>query len=221
VTDVAARVARRAYASASPPTRVHVALRWATCPFPAIAEAVPRCGNVLDVGCGHGLFTLYLALQAPARRITGVDIDDDKLSVARAAAHAAGVGDRVSFAHVDASRVFEGQWETIVEVDMLYLLGRERAQTWVHDAADALRPGGRLVVKELDVAPVWKARWSRFQEVLATRVVRITEGEDLELIPRDDVVSAMEHAGLAATSRRLDRGRLHPHYLAVGEHAGR
>ena len=87
---------------------------------------------------------------------------------------------------------------------MLYLLGRERAAAWVCSAAQALEPGGRLVVKELDVTPSWKARWSRFQEVLATRVMRITEGEELELIPRDDVVAAMRDAGLTrehATAR--------------------
>jgi hypothetical protein len=69
------------------------------------------------------------------------------------------------------------------------------------------------------VTPTWKARWSRFQEVLATRVMRITEGEELELIPSADVVAAMTAAGLTVETRRLDRGRLHPHYLAVGTRA--
>ena len=99
---------------------------------------------------------------------------------------------------------------------MLYLLGRERAAAWVCSAAQALEPGGRLVVKELDVTPSWKARWSQFQEVLATRVMRITEGDELELIPRDEVVAVMHDAGLTVRARRLDRGRLHPHYVAVG-----
>ena len=102
---------------------------------------------------------------------------------------------------------------------MLYLLGRERAADWVHTAGQALEPGGRLVVKELDVSPAWKAQWSRFQEVLATRVLRITEGEELELIPRADVVAAMDDGGLSVTTRRLDHGRLHPHYVAVGTRA--
>jgi hypothetical protein len=99
---------------------------------------------------------------------------------------------------------------------MLYLLGRARAKDWIPSAASALAPGGRLVVKELDVVPEWKARWSEVQEVLATRVLRITEGEELELIPRDDVTDAMRAAGLAVAVRRLDHGRLHPHYVAVG-----
>jgi cyclopropane fatty-acyl-phospholipid synthase-like methyltransferase len=219
VTDAAATLARHAYASESFGTRLHTELRWRTCPFHDVAEEVPRSGEILDAGCGHGLLSVYLAAQAPDRRITGVDIDDEKLAVARRAADAAGVGARVRFQHITADWKPEPRWDAIVEVDMLYLLGRERAADWVHTAGQALEPGGRLVVKELDVSPAWKAQWSRLQEVLATRVMHITEGEELELIPRVDVVAAMDDGGLSVTTRRLDHGRLHPHYVAVGTRA--
>jgi len=215
VSDAAA-VARRAYASQSFATRAHVALRWWTCPFGAVARAVPATGTVLDAGCGHGLFTVYLAAQSPARRITGVDIDEDKLGIARAAARAAGVDDRVDFRQVTAGWHPDASWDTIVEVDMLYLLGGRRATEWLTQASGALTPGGHLVVKELDVEPRWKARWSRFQEVLATRVARITEGDELELVPKRAVVDAMAGSGLRVDAYRLDRARVHPHYLAVG-----
>jgi cyclopropane fatty-acyl-phospholipid synthase-like methyltransferase len=219
VTDTAATMARRAYAAESFGTRVHTALRWRTCPFREVADEVPQHGQILDAGCGHGLLSLYLAAQAPERHITGIDIDDEKLSVARRAASAANVDARVQFQHITPDWKPDARWDAIVEVDMLYLLGRERAAAWLGVAAQALQPRGRLVVKELDVTPSWKARWSKFQEVLATRVMRITEGEELELIPRDDVVAAMRDAGLTVNTRRLDHGRLHPHYVAVGTRA--
>jgi cyclopropane fatty-acyl-phospholipid synthase-like methyltransferase len=218
--DAAAAVARRAYASQPFTTRAHVALRWWTCPFRAVARAVPATGTVLDAGCGHGSFAVYLAAQSPARRITAVDIDEDKLVIARAAARAANVDDRVDFRQVTTGWHPDASWDAIVEVDMLYLLGRRRADEWVEQAAGALAPGGRLVVKELDVEPRWKARWSTFQEVLATRVARITEGDALELVPWRAVVAAMTDAGLHVDTRRLDRARVHPHYLAVGTRGG-
>jgi cyclopropane fatty-acyl-phospholipid synthase-like methyltransferase len=219
VIDTAATAARRAYASESMTTRLHTALRWRTCPFREVADEVPQQGEILDAGCGHGLLTVYLAAQAPARRITGVDIDDDKLDVARRAVLAAHVDHRVSFERVAPDWRSDRSWDAIVEVDMLYLLGRDRSAAWLSMAAASLAPGGRLVVKELDVTPAWKARWSRFQELLATRVVRITAGDELELVPRAEVVETMTAAGLAVDARRLDRGRLHPHYVAVGTRA--
>jgi cyclopropane fatty-acyl-phospholipid synthase-like methyltransferase len=219
VIDAAAATARRAYATESIGTRIHTALRWRTCPFREVADAVPRRGSILDAGCGHGLMTLYLAAQSAERRITGIDVDDEKLVIARRAVAAAHFENRVVFERVAPDWRPDTHWDAIVEVDMLYLLGRTRAAEWLRMAAAALAPGGRLVVKELDVVPAWKARWSRFQELLATRVMRITEGEELELIPRDDVVATMAAAGLTVDARRLDRGRLHPHYVAAGTRA--
>jgi 2-polyprenyl-3-methyl-5-hydroxy-6-metoxy-1,4-benzoquinol methylase len=216
VRNAAASTARHAYSHEPIGTRVHTALRWRTCPFAAVAAEVPAAGRILDAGCGHGLLSLYLAAQSPDRTIVGVDVDSDKLTIARRAAAHASLDGRVSFESVDAAWEPEPEWDAIVEVDMLYLLGRPRATAWLRSAAWALAPGGTLVVKELDVVPAWKARWGRAQEVVATRVLRITEGDELELVPRDDVTATMADAGLATDHRRLDRGRLHPHYLAVG-----
>jgi cyclopropane fatty-acyl-phospholipid synthase-like methyltransferase len=228
MSDRVARAVRRAYAASPLGTRVHLLGRWWTCPFPAVADAVPESGAILDAGCGHGLFTLYLAAQHPARVLTGVDIDERKLPEARAAADRLGVSDRVSFGVVphdwrpgaiDDLPTPPAGWDAIVEVDMLYLVGLDAARTWLRAAAGALAPGGRLVVKELDTQPAWKHRVSRLQEQVATRVLHITRGEQLELVPRADVEAVLRAEGLAVDGRRLDRGRLHPHYVVTGTRA--
>jgi len=204
---------------------VHLAGRWRTCPFPAVAAAVPPSGDILDAGCGHGHFTLYLAAQHAERRLVGVDIDERKLPEARAAADRAGVADRVTFVAVprdwdpaaaEPVAAPGSGWDAIVCVDVLYLLGLTQAREWLHAAASALAPGGRLVVKELGTRPRWKHRVSRIQEQLATRLLRMTRGDNLELVPQGDVEAVMGAAGLSVEGNRLDRGRLHPHYLVVG-----
>ena len=225
MSDRTARTVRAAYASSPWRVRLQMAGRWLTCPFAAIAAAVPEQGDILDDGCGHGHFTLYLALQHTGRRLVGVDIDERKLPEARAAGDALGIGDRVTFVGVprrwdpaSAGPVVApaNGWDAIVLVDVLYLIGLTGARAWVHAAAHALAPGGRLVVKELDTRPRWKHRVSHFQEQLATRVLRITRGDDLEEIPRADLEAFMRESGLEVEGTRLDRHRLHPHYLVVG-----
>ena len=74
------------YSGAPLTARAHVRVRWATCPFRAVAAEVPASGRILEVGCGHGLLSLHLALTSPTREVLGVDVDDDKLKAGRTAA---------------------------------------------------------------------------------------------------------------------------------------
>ncbi len=224
MSDPAGRAARAAYRETSVGTRVHVGVRWRTCPFSSIAAALSGAHTILDVGCGHGLFPLYLAARDPAVRVTGVDIDDAKLEIAAAAAARAGVADRVTFRPVapgwtPASGIPGAPatgWDAITIVDVLYLLGHAAAERLIADAAAALAPAGRVVVKELDTTPAWKWRASLAQEVLATKVLRITAGEQLEHMGIATLEPALRAAGLDPTTTRLDRGRIHPDYLSVG-----
>jgi 2-polyprenyl-3-methyl-5-hydroxy-6-metoxy-1,4-benzoquinol methylase len=204
-----------AYAGAPRADRIHVRVRWRSCPFPEVAARVPTSGRILDLGCGHGLFSLYLALSEPGRQVTGIDVDADKLAVARAAA--ARVGASVSFAAVEEGHLPAGAWDAVTIVDVLYLMGRDRALEVLQVAAAALAPGGLLIVKEVDVHPRWKYRLTRWQELAATKVLRITEGAEVVFMPPSDIGAAMEAAGLEVHHEPLDRGRLHPHHLVIGK----
>lgn len=203
-----------AYDGASRGTRLHVRGRWRSCPFVAVAAEVPSTGRVLDVGCGHGVLSLLLAVTGPGRTVTGVDVDVEKLVDARQAADRAGVA--VAFDPAPAAGVPAGPWDAITIVDVLYLLGAVPAEALLTAAAEALAPGGVLVVKEIDVRPRWKHALARVQEIVATRVLRITEGSEVDFVPPTVLAAAMERSGLIVEQRRVDRGYLHPHHLLLG-----
>jgi 2-polyprenyl-3-methyl-5-hydroxy-6-metoxy-1,4-benzoquinol methylase len=215
VSDDPARRVLALYAGASRADRVHVWGRLRSCPFAAVEAHVPRSGRILDVGCGHGLFSAYLALAAPDRRVLGVDIDARKIEVARAAAAALEPGGvELGFEVVDAA-LPDGPFDAVTIVDVLYLLGTERSLELLDQAAAALAPGGSLLVKEIDRRPAWKYRLSRIQEILATRVLRITAGDEVSFAPPEVHADRLRRAGLTVTAHRLDRGSLHPHHLLV------
>ncbi len=216
----AARETLALYHGLGPGSRLHVRVRWASCPFPAVAEAVPASGRVLEVGCGHGLFSAYLAMSSRARDVHGVDLDVDKIRDAGLAAAAARAeGARLTFAVAASGEVPDGPWAAVVIVDVLYLLDRDAQLDLVARCADQLAPGGVLVLKEMSDRPPWKARWNRLQETVSVRVLHLTEGRDLTFLPPSDLAVAMERAGLAVAATRVDRGRPHPHLLLVGRRA--
>lgn len=212
--DPAGRAALRLFRTAPAPVRAHVAVRWWSAPFPAVADAVPREGRVLEIGCGHGLFSAYAALREPGRRITGVDIDVEKIAHAQAAAQAAG-SDRLVFEAAPSGAVPEGPWDAVVFVDVLYLLPAQEQRRLLTEAVSHLAPGGTLVVKEMGTEPSWKVRWNTAQETLSVKVLRITEGSSFDFVAPGTTARWLEELGLDVDALRLDRGRVHPHHLLV------
>jgi 2-polyprenyl-3-methyl-5-hydroxy-6-metoxy-1,4-benzoquinol methylase len=214
--DRAARAALAAYRSAPPGDRVHVLIRWLTCPFPPVVDVLPRTGRILEVGCGHGLFSSYAAQRLPGVEVHGVDIDADKVAVA---ASAAGSAPRLQFTVARSGVLPAGPWDAVVLVDVLYLLGAADQRALLGSCADALAPGGVLVVKDMATRPRWKASVNRWQETVSVRVLGITEGSPVfGFVDPDERARWLQAAGLVGVrSRRLDRRRAHPHHLLVGE----
>ena len=206
------------YREAPAVARAHVAVRWATCPIPAVAAQLPAAGRILDVGCGHGLLALYLALESPEREVVGIDVDEDKLAVARVAAAGAGLSAR--FEAVIGGELPAGPWHGIGIVDVLYLLSAEDQRSLLRSCAEALEPGGVLAVKEMALVPRWKARWNVLQETAAVKVLGITDGEQVTFLAPADMAEAMAGGGLTVRDRPIHRGYPHPHHLLVGQKPG-
>lgn len=197
--------------------RVHTSLRWATAPFDDLAAMLAPTGRILDVGCGHGLLSLHLALRHPEVEVLGVDVDADKLVLARRAATAAGVDDRVSFREVDSTWLpAPRSVDAVVVVDVLYLLPADRAAELLGAATRAVVPGGRVLVKEMADGPRWRRRWVRAQELVSVRVTRITRADHVELHREAAIRAPLEAAGFDVTRHRLSTRSPHPHVAFLG-----
>lgn len=195
-------------------------VRWASLPMGAVEQVLPASGEVLEIGCGHGLFSLTAALANPQRRVIGTDIDGAKLVEARRAAIAAGLdGERVEFQQVepDWRPTSTHAFSAVVIIDVLYLLGIAAALDLVATAARAVQPGGRLIIKEMDTSLRVKSAWCATQELISTKLTRVTEGETVRLVPLDDIRAVMQAAGLEVTVYALDRHYVHPHALLIGQ----
>ncbi|MCU1618456.1 MAG: Methyltransferase type 12 [Modestobacter sp.] len=215
--DRAARAAIAAYRGAPPGDRLHVLVRWLSCPFPPVVDVLPQTGRILEVGCGHGLFSTYVAQRVPGVEVHGVDIDADKIAVATRST----ASGRLSFAVAESGVLPAGPWDAVVLVDVLYLLDEAGQRALLESCAAVLAPGGVLVVKDMSTRPRWKAWVNRAQETLSVRVLRITAGSaHFAFVEPDQRARWLQAAGLLdVRSRRLDRGRAHPHHLLVGRAA--
>lgn len=183
---------------------------------------MPKQGRILEVGCGHGLLSLFLALRGHERRVVGVDVDEAKVAAARQAAERLGPDAAfVDFAAVPAGWRPDEPADAVVIADVLYLLPEAQQRRLLGACAGSLTPGGVLVVKEVGHEPRWKFRWNVVQETLSTRVLGITAGDgSLHFVPPATMASWLAEDGLATTSTLIDRGYPWPHHLLVGRLQG-
>jgi SAM-dependent methyltransferase len=71
--------------------------------MPDVDALLTAGGRVADIGCGDGWSSLGMALAYPRVTVDGFDVDANSVAVAHKHAAAHGVGDRVTFHHVDVA----------------------------------------------------------------------------------------------------------------------
>lgn len=191
--------------------RLHTRIRALSCPFEAVVARAPAAGRLLEVGCGHGLFANECALRHPQLQVLGIDPAPSKV---RAAAGSVGARGNVRFREGRVDSVGESGFDCVAVLDVLYLVPRDDWSAFLVACRDALRPGGRLLLKEVDVVPRWKFQRCVLQEALSVRVLGLTLGGGFAFAGRDEMRGALAAAGfrdVAVTD--LGVGSLTPHVL--------
>ena len=190
---------RRAYARAPLPARLHAYGRFLSCPFLAVVERLPARARLLDVGAGHGTLSL-LAAEAGAA-VVALDPDRRKLfatfrdpRVRFVAGYLAAVG---------------GSFDAVALLDVLYRFPITEWDPLLAALHQRLRPGGLLLLKDLDPGKRWKQAWNRAQERVSDRL-GLTLGEAFSYESRAQVLARLARAGFVG-GEAFDVGRWYPH----------
>ncbi len=179
--------------------------------MPEVLARVPESGRLLEVGCVHGLFSNACALRRPALQVLGVDPSPAKIRAASASVNGRA---NVRFQEGRLETLAERDFDCVAILDVLYLVPRGEWGAFLAACRDVLRPGGRLLLKEVDVRPRWKFRRCVLQETLSVRLLGLTLGGEFAFASRDEMRSMLQDAGFAGVATTdLGRGYLTPHVL--------
>jgi release factor glutamine methyltransferase len=114
--------------------------------------------EILDVGTGSGVIALTLATEFPEAKISGIDISEDALALARENAARLDLSDRVRFFKSNLLENVDGIFDLIV-ANLPYVAAQDRhtlSREVLHDPEVALFVGGQgdeLVRELIDQAP--------------------------------------------------------------------
>lgn len=167
--------------------------------YAALCAEIPAGAEVLDLGCGLGMLPVALAELGRIRRVVGLDWDAGKIAAGQQAA--AGLPS-VELSRADLRAAELPACDALTLVDVLHYYDAATQREVLHRAASALRPGGRLLLRETDPARRGGARLTRVIERAAVRL-GWNRGPRVTYRPIAELCADMAALGLDVTHRPL------------------
>jgi 2-polyprenyl-3-methyl-5-hydroxy-6-metoxy-1,4-benzoquinol methylase len=153
-------------------TKLFLHLRWWLTPYERMAAYVPKSGKVLDVGCGHGLLAMKMALSEPNRTVLATDHDVARIALAKQAANSgkgiANLKFEVSTGSPVADVGAEGKFDAIMMIDFLHYFSPEQQDAMIAKAFASLEKGGWLLAREVNQQGGLISKLNQFYEKMAT-----------------------------------------------------
>jgi 2-polyprenyl-3-methyl-5-hydroxy-6-metoxy-1,4-benzoquinol methylase len=160
-----------------------------------IVQYLPEEGDILDLGCGFGLFSLYMASCRPHAHIVGLDINSRRIQTAQASARQLGI-DNASFVQHDLREWKPDRAITAAyALDVFHHIPVGIGNELITALYDQLELGGRFMLKDIDTSP--------------RLMLLFTYALDLAMAPRDQFY----YRSHKVWQQQLGRAGFEPIYL--------
>ncbi len=158
-------------------------IRSALCPFDQIEAYVPKKGKILDLGCGHGIFSRLLMKKSPSRRVLGIDPSMHKINIARK--KAIGIKN-IKFQKGVLDDINKVKFDCITIIDVLYLLSPSEKTILLSKVKKLLKPKGYLVLTEVSSKPSFLYDLIKLEEYIMVKILRYTYSNGKKLYFQSD-----------------------------------
>jgi len=124
-------------------------------------KMLPKKGIIVDLGCGYGIFTNFLAATGPKRQIIAMENDKDKIRVANKGFP------NVSYTTQDITQAKIPQADAIILMHVLHHLeSYQEQEKLLTEVCKKLKKDGTLLIDEVYNQPAWKRHFGRVVDFL-------------------------------------------------------
>lgn len=195
------------YRSAGALTCAYAAARLALVPVGILCDVLSEVkGDVLSIGTGIGAVEYFLADRLPGLSFMCLDSRIKRIAVAQRAGHLP----HVRFAAGDATVVHHNPvYAAALAIDVLHHIDHNKHATAVARMAEAVRPDGLVIIKDIALTPPWKHAWNRIHD-------RLVSGDDPACREPEEVAAMLVAAGcFVEQCSRIHPYSPYPDYLVV------
>jgi len=106
---------------------------------------IPRDSSIVDLGCGYGFLSYILALCSSERRVTGVDFDKEKISVAKSISIPCA---DIQFEYADTAEYILPGSDVFIMIDILHYMPEEMQVKLITGCMSKINQGGMIIIRE-------------------------------------------------------------------------
>ena len=192
-------------------SKLRASLRKVVCPLEEIRRYVPSHSSVFDVGCGTGAILVDLIRTRQVKKVGGSETSPALLALAREAAARALAAPSES-ADFLVSRLPPNClrfYDCILLIDVLHHLPLMEQPGFLSKLSHAMRPGARLILKDINAAKV-----SVFGNRLHDALFAGNGFQEISLTRALDLVTS---AGLKILGSFEIQRLWYPHYFVIAQ----
>ncbi len=181
-------------------------------PIEKVVELFPEKGELIDLGCGNGIFPAILSLKHKDLNIIGVDDDEKKIDLAKKTFSEL---KNLSFVKENIFDFKLKEADIYSLIDVLYLIPFELQIKLIEGIYGKLKTNGKLIIKEMDTTPFYKYLFNIFQESISVKIIHRTIGSKFYFTKSSEYIKLFEKIGFSVQYLRVDKGYLYPHVVYI------
>ena len=144
------------------------------CPSRPILEHLSASDSVLDIGCGVGLMLMLAAEHGLMKTGHGIDLSQSAITTAQNASGKAklkhgGHPDLYFDACADPKDWPESTYDTVLMIDVMHHIPPDQQAGFFAAAVTRVKPGGRMIYKDMCKRPLWRATANRLHDLALAR----------------------------------------------------
>lgn len=178
--------------------RIYLHFRLIFLPIDKLESHVPLNGTILDLGCGYGFLSNYIAMKCPNRKIFGIDLASERIAVARTVSKNLL---NVRFDVEDLNHLNAKDMNCILLIDTLHYFTESEQESIFLQCRKILISGGILIFRETVKEFTFKFLWNWIHESLMVGTMFTTiKNKKLHFLTLKRILKLIQSAGFEIIS---------------------
>jgi 1-acyl-sn-glycerol-3-phosphate acyltransferase len=128
--------------------------------------------RILDLGCGYGFLCYTLSFLSSERHVTGVDYDEEKITVANTCYSK---NERIRFFASDITEFPVAGYDVIIIADVLHYLQPEAQEVVLKNCFKGLAAGGKIIIREGNTDLKERHKGTRVTELFSVKLLKFNK----------------------------------------------